>query len=86
MTTALEPSRFPAPLRDIAAKVRDGERLDEAEALVCFETPHVLHLGRLASAVRRPVVVAVDVIFGGSVPSNARNDGSTSSFVVRVSK
>ena len=53
MTTALEPSRFPAPLRDIAAKVRDGVRLDEADALVCFETPHVLHLGRLAGAVRR---------------------------------
>ena len=53
MTTALEPSRFPAPLRDIAAKVRDGARLDEADALVCFETPHVLHLGRLAGEVRR---------------------------------
>jgi len=33
--------------------VRDGARLDEADALVCFETPHVLHLGRLAGAVRR---------------------------------
>ncbi len=53
MTTALEPSRFPAPLRDIAAKVRDGARLDEADALLCFETPHVLHLGKLAGAVRR---------------------------------
>jgi aminodeoxyfutalosine synthase len=53
MTTALEPSRFPEPLRDIAAKVRDGARLDEADALTCFETPHVLHLGRLAGAVRR---------------------------------
>ena len=53
MTNALEPSRYPAPLRDIAAKVRDGVRLDEADALACFETPHVLHLGRLAGAVRR---------------------------------
>ena len=53
MTNALEPSRFPAPLRHIAAKVRDGERLDAADALTCFETPHVLHLGRLAGAVRR---------------------------------
>ncbi len=53
MTTALEPSRFPEPLREIAAKVRDGVRLDEADALACFETPHVLHLGRLAGEVRR---------------------------------
>ena len=53
MTTALEPSRFPEPLRDIAAKVRDGVRLDEADALVCFETSHALHLGRLAGEVRR---------------------------------
>jgi aminodeoxyfutalosine synthase len=53
MTTALEPSRFPAPLRDLAAKVRDGVRLEAADALLCFETPHVLHLGKLAGAVRR---------------------------------
>ncbi len=53
MTNALEPSRFPVSLREIAAKVRDGVRLDEADALACFETPHVLHLGRLAGAVRR---------------------------------
>jgi len=53
MTNALEPSRFPTPLRDIAAKVRDGVRLDETDALLCFETPHVLHLGKLAGAVRR---------------------------------
>jgi aminodeoxyfutalosine synthase len=53
MTTVLEPSRFPAPLRDIAAKVRNGDRLDETDALACFETPHVLHLGRLAGEVRR---------------------------------
>ena len=53
MTTPLEPSRFPESLRGLAAKVRDGERLDEADALTCFETPHVLHLGRLAGEVRR---------------------------------
>ena len=29
-----------------------GERLDESQALLCFTTPHVLHLGRLANAVR----------------------------------
>ncbi|MEM7481103.1 MAG: aminofutalosine synthase MqnE [Acidobacteriota bacterium] len=49
----LEPARFPAPLRELAAKVRDGVRLDEADALLCFTTPHVLHLGSLADAVRR---------------------------------
>jgi aminodeoxyfutalosine synthase len=53
MTTALDPSRFPETLRDIAAKVRDGVRLDETDALVCFQTPHVLHLGKLAGEVRR---------------------------------
>ncbi len=51
--TALAPDSFPAPLRELAAKVRDGVRLDEADALLCFTTPHVLHLGRLADAVRR---------------------------------
>jgi aminodeoxyfutalosine synthase len=50
---ALAPETFPAPLRDLAAKVRDGVRLDEADALACFSTPHVLHLGRLADAVRK---------------------------------
>lgn len=50
---ALAPETFPAPLRDLAAKVRAGERLAEADALLCFSTPHVLHLGRLADAVRR---------------------------------
>jgi aminodeoxyfutalosine synthase len=49
----LDPAAFPAPLREIAAKVRDGVRLDEADALRCFTTRHVLHLGRLADAVRR---------------------------------
>lgn len=29
-----------------------GERLSEADALICFSTPHVLHLGRLAGYVR----------------------------------
>jgi aminodeoxyfutalosine synthase len=53
MTTALEPSRFPEPLRDLAAKVREGERLGAEDALLCFETPHILHLGRLAGEVRR---------------------------------
>jgi aminodeoxyfutalosine synthase len=50
---SIRPDSFPAPLRDLAAKVRDGERLSEADALLCFTTPHVLHLGRLADAVRR---------------------------------
>ena len=49
----IRPEAFPAPLRDIAAKVRDGLRLDEADALTCFTTPHVLHLGKLADTVRR---------------------------------
>jgi aminodeoxyfutalosine synthase len=40
-------------LRELAAKVRDGVRLDAADATLCFTTPHVLHLGRLADAVRR---------------------------------
>jgi aminodeoxyfutalosine synthase len=47
------PEAFPESLRAIAAKVRDGQRLDEADALLCLTTPHVLHLGRLADAVRR---------------------------------
>src|ERR1700674_4416832 len=50
---SLDPAAFPAPLRGIAGKVRDGERLDEADALTCLTTPHLLHLGRLADAVRR---------------------------------
>ncbi|HEY6323385.1 MAG TPA: hypothetical protein VJA16_17730, partial [Thermoanaerobaculia bacterium] len=49
----LDPAAFPTPLRGIADKVREGVRLDEAEALTCLTTPHVLHLGRLAGAVRR---------------------------------
>jgi aminodeoxyfutalosine synthase len=50
---AIDPSTFPAPLRDLATKVRDGVRLDAADALLCFTTPHILHLGRLADTVRR---------------------------------
>jgi len=48
----LLPDSFPAPLRDLAAKVEAGARLDESDALLCFTTPHVLHLGRLADHVR----------------------------------
>jgi aminodeoxyfutalosine synthase len=49
----LDPAAFPAALRPLAAKVRAGDRLDEADALTCLATPHLLHLGRLADAVRR---------------------------------
>ena len=49
----LDPGAFPAQLRELAAKVRDGVRLDEADALTCLTTPHLLHLGRLAGAGRR---------------------------------
>ncbi|MBV8202131.1 MAG: aminofutalosine synthase MqnE [Acidobacteria bacterium] len=49
----MEPAAFPAGLREIAGKVRDGVRLDAADALTCLTTPHLLHLGRLADAVRR---------------------------------
>jgi aminodeoxyfutalosine synthase len=49
----IDPAGFPEELRGLAAKVRDGVRLDEADATLCYETPHVLHLGRLADAVRR---------------------------------
>ena len=52
-TPSVEPQRFPASLRELAEKVRAGERLDEADTELCFETPDVLHLGRLANAVRR---------------------------------
>src|SRR5262245_42037401 len=50
---AIDPATFPAPLQAIAEKVRDGVRLDEADALTCFTTPHLLHLGKLADSVRR---------------------------------
>ena len=49
----LDPSSFPSALQPLATKVRDGVRLDEADALLCFTTSEVLHLGRLADAVRR---------------------------------
>jgi aminodeoxyfutalosine synthase len=53
MSRPIAPETFPAPLRELAAKVRDGVRLDAADATLCFETRDVLHLGRLADAVRR---------------------------------
>ncbi len=49
----IEPARFPAPLRELAAKVRDGVRFDEADALLALTTTSVLPLGRLADAVRK---------------------------------
>lgn len=51
--TPIRPETFPAQLQEIAAKVRDGVRLDEADALTCFTTPHLLPLGKLADTVRR---------------------------------
>jgi aminodeoxyfutalosine synthase len=53
MRSAIDPATFPADLGEIAARVKAGTRLGEAEALTCLTTPHVLHLGRLAGAVRR---------------------------------
>jgi aminodeoxyfutalosine synthase len=52
MTAPIRPEIFPESLRDLAAKVRAGQRLDAEDALHCLETPHLLHLGRLANAVR----------------------------------
>jgi aminodeoxyfutalosine synthase len=49
----IDPAAFPAALRGIADKVREGARLDAADALTCLTTPHLLPLGRLAGAVRR---------------------------------
>src|SRR5579863_7348129 len=49
---SLDPGSFPAALREIAGKVRAGVRLDAADALTCL-TPPLLHLGKLADAVRR---------------------------------
>jgi aminodeoxyfutalosine synthase len=49
----IDPASFPTELQGLAMKVRDGVRLDEADALQCFTTPHLLHLGRLADHVRR---------------------------------
>ena len=48
MTDALDPTTFPEEIRPLAEKVEAGERLDADDALLCFETPHLLHLGRLA--------------------------------------
>jgi aminodeoxyfutalosine synthase len=53
MLPEIDPKRFPAELQALATKVRDGVRLNEADATLCFETPHVLHLGRLADHVRQ---------------------------------
>ncbi|HVT15925.1 MAG TPA: aminofutalosine synthase MqnE [Thermoanaerobaculia bacterium] len=53
LAQAIDPATYPAPLAGIAAKVRDGVRLDAADALVCLTTPHLLPLGRLADTVRR---------------------------------
>ena len=53
MTRPIRPESFPESLTEIATKVRDGERLSADDALVCFTTPHLLHLGRLADTVRR---------------------------------
>lgn len=53
MTTPIRPEKFPADLKVLAAKVRHDERLDAADARLCLTTPHLLHLGRLADAVRR---------------------------------
>jgi aminodeoxyfutalosine synthase len=51
----IRPEIFPAQLREIAVKVRDGVRLDAADALACLSTPHLLHLGKLADTVRRRI-------------------------------
>jgi aminodeoxyfutalosine synthase len=50
---AIDPGRFPAELQPIARRVRDGERLSDEDALTCFTTPNLLHLGKLADGVRR---------------------------------
>jgi aminodeoxyfutalosine synthase len=53
MRESIRPEQFPAALRELATKVRDRVRLDEADAALCLTTPDVLHLGRLAGIVRR---------------------------------
>ena len=62
MNPALDPASFPADLRPLAAKVLAGERLDAVDAALCFTTPHVLHLGRLANHVRRKLHGDLDSI------------------------
>ena len=52
-TVDIDPAGYPAELRSLAEKVQEGERLDEDDALLCFETPKLLHLGRLAQVVRK---------------------------------
>ncbi len=52
-TVDIDPADYPAELRSLAEKVQEGERLDEDDALLCFETPKLLHLGRLAQVVRK---------------------------------
>ena len=52
MTIDIRPESFPAELQSLAEKVRDGERLTAEDSLLCFTTPHVLYLGRLADTVR----------------------------------
>jgi len=54
-TSIIRPEIFPAQLREIAVKVRDGVRLDAADALTCLTTPHLLYLGKLADTVRRRI-------------------------------
>ena len=53
MKDSLSPETFPNELRPLAARVLAGERLDVVDATLCFTTPHVLQLGRLANFVRR---------------------------------
>jgi len=53
MTIPASPDSFPKELQLLAEKVNSGERLSSDDALLCFTTPHVLHLGRLANFVRQ---------------------------------
>ena len=53
MTRPIEPERFPRPLQEIAAKVKDGVRLEPGEIETCLTTPDLLYLGQLANTVRR---------------------------------
>ncbi len=52
-TVDIDPAGYPAELRSLAEKVQEGERLNEDDALLCFATPKLLHLGRLAHVVRQ---------------------------------
>jgi len=53
MTVSIRPDSFPEDLQVLADKISRDERLDADDALLCFSTPHLLHLGRLANHVRR---------------------------------